>query len=109
MIEYIIKVKHRTRTIFRDRWVWIMAWRDARNNFSRLFLFTASLVTGIAAVVAIGSLNYSLHADLDRNAKELVGADLVVNSNKKLNSEIQKALDSTRMPIARDADMPSMV
>src|SRR5882762_900113 len=109
MIEYIIKIKRKARSIFRDRWVWRMAWRDARHNFSRLFLFTASLVTGIAGVIAIGSLNYSLQDDLDRNAKELLGADLVINSNKKFNKDIFKALDSTHVALARDADMASMV
>jgi len=109
MIDYIIKVKHKTKTILTDGWVWKMAWRDARHNFSRLFLFTASLVTGIAAVVAIGSLNYSLQGDLDRNAKELLGADFVVNSHKKFSVEITKVLDSTRVPLAHTADMPSMI
>src|SRR6187402_937674 len=97
MIEYIIKIKRHTRTILTDRWVWLMAWRDARHNFSRLFLFTASLVTGIAAVVAIGSLNYSLQNDLDRNARELLGADLVVNGNKKFEPEVLAAFDSTKL------------
>ena len=109
MIEYTIKIKRKRRSIFRDRWVWRMAWRDARHNFSRLFLFTASLVTGIAAVVAIGSLNYSLQKDLDRNAKELLGADIVVNSHKKIAPELYQALDSMNAESARDADMPSMV
>jgi putative ABC transport system permease protein len=109
MIEYIITLQRKTRTIFRDRWVWKMAWRDARNNVSRLALFAASLVTGIAAVVAIGSLNWSLQRDLDRNAKELVGADIVVNSNHKLDAEIQAVLDSAKVPLAGDTDMASMV
>ena len=29
MIEYFIKIKRTTRPIFKDRWVWLMAWRDA--------------------------------------------------------------------------------
>jgi putative ABC transport system permease protein len=81
MIEYIIKIKREVRSIFRDRWVWVMAWRDGRHNFSRLFLFVASLISGIAAIVAIGSLNYAMQDELDRNAKELLGADLVLKSN----------------------------
>lgn len=109
MIEYIIKIKRTTRTLLTDRWVWLMAWRDARHNFSRLFLFTASLITGIAAVVAIGSLNYSLQNDLDRNARELLGADLVVNGNKKFEKEVVAAFDSTRLPQASQSEMASMV
>lgn len=109
MIEYIIKIKRKTRNIFTDRWVWTMAWRDARHNFSRLLLFTASLVTGIAAVVALDSLNYTLQNDIDRNAKELIGADFVVNGDKKFSAELQKAFDTVGMPQASEADMASMV
>jgi putative ABC transport system permease protein len=109
MIEYIIKIKRVTKNIFQDRWVWKMAWRDGRHNLSRLFLFSASLITGIAAVVAIASLNYSLQDELNRNAKELLGADLVLNSNKKFDTAILKTIDTTKQKIARDADMASMV
>jgi putative ABC transport system permease protein len=81
MIEYTIKIKRPKRSIFSDGWVWQMAWRDARHNFSRLFLFTASLVTGIAAVVSLDSMNHALQNDIDRNAKELLGADLLKKSS----------------------------
>lgn len=109
MIEYIIKLKRKKSNIFNDGWVWNMAWRDARHNFSRLFLFVASLITGIAAVVALDSLNNSLQEDIDRNAKELLGADFVVNANKKFEPEILAAFDSTKFAQAGQADMASMV
>ena len=109
MIEYIIKIKKVTKNIFQDRWVWKMAWRDGHHNFSRLFLFVASLIVGIAAVVAIASLNYSLQEELDRNAKELLGADLVINSNKKFDSLLVKTIDSAKRQVASDANMASMV
>jgi putative ABC transport system permease protein len=109
MIEYIIKIKRKPRSIFRDWWVWKMAWRDARHNFSRLLLFTTSLVAGIAAVVALDSLNSILQDDINRNAKELLGADLVVNGEKKFSPELQKTFDSLKLPQATEADMASMV
>lgn len=109
MIEYIIKLKRKSSNILNDAWVWKMAWRDARHNFSRLFLFVASLITGIAAVVALDSLNNSLQEDIDRNAKELLGADYVVNGNKKFEPELIAAFDSTNYPQAAQADMASMV
>ena len=109
MIEYIIKLKRKTRSIFRDWWVWLMAWRDARHNFSRLFLFMTSLITGIAAVVALDSLNQTLQNDIDRNAKELLGADLVVNSDKRFNAELDTLFKTSMLPQASEADMASMV
>lgn len=109
MIDYVIKVKRSAKPIYSDLWVWKMAWRDARHNFSRLFLFVASLITGIAGVVAIASLNYSLQADLDRNAKELLGADIVVGANRAFEPEVIAVLDSSKLPYASDAEMASMV
>lgn len=109
MIEYIISIKRKVTPFWRDRWLWSMAWRDARHNYSRLFLFVASLITGIAAVVSIGSLNYSLRETLDQNAKELLGADLVINGGKKIDDEIIRAIDSVAVETARDAEMASMV
>jgi putative ABC transport system permease protein len=109
MIEYIIQLKRKTRGIFRDAWVWKMAWRDARHNFSRLFLFTASLMTGIAAVVSLDSMNTSLQNDINRNAKELLGADIVVNGNKKFEPELQTLFDSVKYEQAEEVDMASMV
>ncbi len=109
MIEYIISIKRKTKPFWRDLWIWRMAWRDARHNYSRLFLLVASLITGIAAVVSIGSLNYSLQNTLDQNAKELLGADLVLNSNKKFDPSIVAALDSAGVTVAGDAEMASMV
>ncbi len=109
MIEYIIKIKRNTRSIFSDRWIWLMAWRDARHNFPRLFLFAASLITGIAAVVALDSINNTLQTDIDKNAKELIGADLVVNGDKKFDPKLIAAFDSTKLEQAGEVDMASMV
>ncbi len=109
MIEYIIKLKRKKKSLLTDGWVWRMAWRDARQNFSRLFLFIASLITGIAAVVALDSLNYSLQKDIDSNARELLGADLVVNGEKPFNRELRLAFDSLNLPHASEVDMASMV
>lgn len=109
MIEYIIKLKRKSKTILTDRWVWRMAWRDARHNVSRLFLFVASLITGIAAVVALDSLNNSLQNDINTNARELLGADLVVNGEKPYNKELTVAFDSLKLPHASEIDMASMV
>jgi putative ABC transport system permease protein len=109
MIDYIIKLKKKTRNVFQDSWVWRMAWLDGRHNFSRLFLFVASLITGIAALVAIGSLNYSSQEEIEKNAKEVLGADLLVKSSKKIEASFIKEVDTTKRKVAFEADMASMV
>jgi putative ABC transport system permease protein len=100
-------VKLRNFFLF-NAWIWTMALRDARKNFFRLLLFSASLVSGIMAVVAISSLNYNLRDDLDRNARELLGADMVVNGNKKFDSVTRVTFDSTRLKQAQAAELSSM-
>lgn len=95
-------------TLF-EPWVWRMAWKDARHNFGRLGLFMASLIAGIAAVVALDSLRFSLENDIDANAKKLIGADLVVNADKKFSPELLHLFDSTRLDQATETSMASMV
>ncbi len=109
MLEYKIQIVRKVRSIFSDSWVWRMAWRDAKRNFSRLSLFVASLITGIAAVVSLDSLNHTLQNDINRNAKELLGADLVVNGDKRFSETLLAAFDSTKLTQAAEADMASMV
>jgi putative ABC transport system permease protein len=107
--EYIVKLKRKKKWSVTDPWVWSMALRDARHNFSRLALFVASLIAGIAAVVSLDSLNHSLQNDIDQNAKELLGADLVVTGDRKLSRELVHTFDSTGLAQASEADMASMV
>lgn len=109
MKEYQLNIKRKSKPFWKDSWVWIMAWRDARHNFSRLFLLVASLITGIAAVVSIGSLNFSLQETLDQNARELLGADLIISGTSKFKPDLTNALDTMKVTLAEDAEMPSMV
>jgi len=75
-------------------WLLQMAWRDSRKNRSRLFLFISSIVLGIASLVAIYSFGFNLRQDIDRQAAELVGADMVISGNKPLSPKIQALVDS---------------
>lgn len=109
MTEYRTRVNRKTGTVFNDRWVWLMAWRDARHNFSRLFLFTASLVTGIAAVVSLDSLNNTIQSDIDHNARRLLGADIVIRADNAIEPEIIQSVDSLDLESMFSADMASMV
>jgi putative ABC transport system permease protein len=72
-----------------------MAWRDARKSKSRLFLFISSIILGIAALVAINSFSINLKKDIEGQAKELLGADLEISSNKAdFNYDFLDTLDT---------------
>ena len=87
-------------------WILKMALRDFRKNLSRLLLFVSSIVVGIAALVAISSFGENLVKDIDNQAKELLGADLVLENNKPLGDQ---ALDSVAVEMASEVNFASMV
>ncbi len=86
-----------------------MAWRDSRRNRSRLLLFVSSIVLGIAALVAINSFSENLLKDIDREAKSLLGADLVFESNQPLDTLINPYFDTIAIAQSSSVNFASMV
>ncbi|OOG75241.1 ABC transporter permease [Algoriphagus sp. A40] len=87
-------------------WILKMALRDFRKNLSRLLLFVSSIVVGIAALVAISSFGENLTKDIDNQAKELLGADLVLENNKPIGDQ---KVDSLATEMASEVNFASMV
>ncbi|WP_430927808.1 ABC transporter permease [Polaribacter marinivivus] len=71
-----------------------MAWRDGKASLSRLFLFMASIILGIAAVVAIQLFSTNLKDNIQKQSKSLMGADFIIDSRKKPSEKVQKIIDS---------------
>ena len=90
-------------------WVWRMAWRDSRRSRQRLFLFMAAIVLGIAALVAINSFGDNLAQSIDGQARELLGADLVLSSNKPIGKKEAPLLAKIGERRSREVAFPSMV
>ena len=65
-------------------WPWKMAWRDSRSSRGQLLLFAASIVLGVAALVAISGFRANLKSALDLQAKSLLGADLLLSGRQPL-------------------------
>ena len=57
-----------------------MAWKDSRASRRRLLLFSTSIILGIAALVALGSLSVNLTHSIHDQAQGLLGADLSVSA-----------------------------
>lgn len=87
-------------------WILKMAFRDFRKNISRLLLFVSSIVVGIAALVAISSFGENLTADINNQAKELLGADLVLENRQPVGDQ---AIDSLAIGKATEVNFASMV
>lgn len=103
-----IAVKRPKINIFKDRWIWFLAWRDAVKNLNRLILFIVSVSVGIGALVAINSFNSNLKRDIDRQAKELLAADLVIYSNQAFDSAYNAVIDTMPYEKGKTARMASM-
>ena len=86
-----------------------MAWRDSRRSRGRLLLFASSLVLGVAALVAIGSLSRNLARSVDAQARTLLGADLVLESRRAVTPEAEEFIRSLgAAEEARESTLTSM-
>jgi putative ABC transport system permease protein len=71
-----------------------LAYRDSRRQRGRLLLFVAAMTIGIAALVAIQSFSDNLQRDIRLQAKNLLGADFVINGLTPPNVHTQQLIDS---------------
>lgn len=85
-----------------------MAWRDAKASRVRLLLFMASIILGIAAVVAIQLFSTNLKDNIQRQSKALMGADFIIDSRQLPNERAQAIIDSLQ-PDAQEVNFVSMI
>lgn len=76
------------------KWIALMAWRDGRRRWSRMWLFTSSIIMGITALVSISGFQENLSADIDRQAADLLGADFVLESRTAPSPQAMRLIDS---------------
>ncbi len=91
------------------RFILKMAWRDSRASRRRLFLYSLSVVLGIAALVSIGSFSANVRQAIDLEAKGLLGADLFVTSAAPLQKPVVDFLASQGGELAREETFSSMM
>lgn len=86
-----------------------MAWRDSRRNRSRLLLFISAITVGIAALTAVRSFSVNLMGDIDREAKTLLGADLLIDANQPAPDSILAKIDTAGAEKAKVLNFLSMI
>jgi putative ABC transport system permease protein len=89
-------------------WLLKMAWRDGRASGSKLILFMASIVLGIAAVVSIQSFSKNLKENISQQSKSLMGADYKIDTNKPPNEKISRIIDSLGGANSKEISFASM-
>ncbi len=85
-----------------------MAWRDGKASSGRLFLFMASIILGIAAVVSIQSFSENLKENIEQQSKTLMGADFIIDSRQLPNERVQGIIDSLGGADASEVNFASM-
>ena len=86
-----------------------MARRDSRRNHSRHILFGSSVILGIAALVAVYSLEDNLRKNVDAQAAALVGADLEITGSQPANDTITQMMDSISTERSHQRSFASMI
>ncbi len=90
-------------------WTWTMAWRDSRTSRKRLLLFSCSIILGIAALAAVGSLGVNLNRAIEEQAKSLLGADLVINSREPFTPEAEALFRQIGGEQSREISLATMI
>ena len=90
-------------------WTWKMAWRDSRTSRKRLLLFSCSIVLGIAALTAIGSLGTNLERAIEEQARTLLGADLALNSREPFSPEMERLFQEIGGEQSREISFSTMI
>ncbi len=97
--------------MIRRRIVLRMAWREARGAWRQFAASFASVVLGVAAVVAVGTFAANLDRALTREGRALMGGDLEVRSARPLGPDVEAALEGLRRggaAVVRVRELPGM-
>lgn len=78
-----------------------MAWREVRASWTRLLFFFVCVALGVAAIVALRSVIQEVRHTLTREARVLVGADIVVRSSRPWTDEVRARLEAAGEPPVR--------
>jgi putative ABC transport system permease protein len=72
-----------------------MAWRETRQSWGRLLFFFLCVALGVAAIVVLRSVVQNVRLTLTREARFLVGTDVLVSTPRPLTEAQQRTIDQT--------------
>lgn len=70
-----------------------MAWREMRASWIRLIFFFVCVAVGVAAIIALRSVIQNVRGVMTREARSLIAADLLVESNRPFSADQQAIVD----------------
>ena len=75
------------------RFVGLMAVREMRSSWKRLLFFFICIAIGVGAIVALRSVIQSVRNTFAGEARSLIAADAIINSNQPLKPEVIAKID----------------
>src|SRR5687767_5599818 len=80
-----------------------MAWRETRAAWLRLLFFFLCVAIGVAAIVIIRSVVQNIRYALTNEARQIIGADIVLRSPRPWTKELLAILDTelAGVPVTR--------
>ncbi len=91
----------------RLRFVLALAWRESRASGRRFLLIVLPVAIGTGALVAINSFTDNLRESVRREARELLGADLVLSSAGPFSERAETVLAEMRAATTPPARLKS--
>ena len=87
-----------------------LAWRQTLRDFraGQLRLLVAAVMLAVAALTAVGFFADRLNASLARDARQLLGGDAIVGSDKAAPAELIEKARSLRLATATSTSFPSL-
>ncbi len=92
-----------------SRFVLSLAWREARGSRRRGLLIVVAIAIGVSALVAINSFTENLRVSVRREARSLLGADLVIGSAGPLSDRAEALVEEARRSTSPPADVARVV
>jgi len=70
-----------------------MAWRETRSSWARLLFFFGCVALGVAAIIVLRSVVSVVRTTLTREARNIVGADVVIQAQRPWTDELRARID----------------
>lgn len=86
-----------------------MAWRETRRQRRKLLLYTSAIILGVAALVSVQSISENLSFVVLDKSKELLGADVRLQSRQPIESDIDSLFLGNILAQSQQVQFMSMV
>ncbi|WP_418316053.1 ABC transporter permease [Piscinibacter sakaiensis] len=90
--------------------VWRLAWQQLRRDFraGELRLLIVAVTLAVAALTAVGFFADRLNTGLARDARQLMGGDAILSSDKPAPAQFAEKAQSLGLQVATSTSFPSM-